>query len=309
MIQLSYNPFSIRRLNPFHGTLQVMLGERARALSSNGALWEIQVLSDKPQGLWANMPSSGQQFYTFGRWTPSQGLQQVPINPLFNVRDMIASAEQLIEALRQAIDRLPFPPADCFEQWLLDERSQRPIALLTSCRNEQEMAQTEAIRWIAAARGDFSFVSPGLLAQGIPADDGYNPRVHASTLEALVRGRGGQHPQRAWFHRLPEGGATACSDVGTRFERDDFPELPLCEDWEDSRDRQLIEDYICWKSPQLLLLPGLSSQTRCRLEISAVKQAEAVEYLWRLYPEIHNQALLNSARVEARIRAANRNLQ
>jgi len=69
----------------------------------------------------------------------------------------------------------------------------------------------------------------------------------------------------------------------------------------------LIEDYLNWKSPQLLLLPGISSQTRCRLETSAVKQAEAVDRLWRLYPEIHNKALLNRARIEARIRAANRN--
>jgi len=55
-----------------------------------------------------------------------------------------------------------------------------------SCRSESKMARTEPIKWIAATRGDFGFISPSLLVQGIPENDGYNPRVHASILEALV---------------------------------------------------------------------------------------------------------------------------
>ncbi|MCU7916453.1 MAG: hypothetical protein KZQ65_11320 [Candidatus Thiodiazotropha sp. (ex Gloverina cf. vestifex)] len=92
--------------------LQVYQLDSARALSANGQVWEIQVLSDKPQGLWANMPFSGRQFYTFGLWSPEHGLKQVPINPLFNIPDMIASAEELIAGLRGAQDKLPFPLTD-----------------------------------------------------------------------------------------------------------------------------------------------------------------------------------------------------
>ncbi|PVV12240.1 MAG: hypothetical protein B6D77_05640, partial [gamma proteobacterium symbiont of Ctena orbiculata] len=99
MANSELSAFSIRRLNPFNGVLQIFSAANARALSSSGVVWEIQVLSDTPQGLWANMPFSGKQFYTFGRWTPVSGLQQVPVNPLFNIRDMITSAEQLIAAL------------------------------------------------------------------------------------------------------------------------------------------------------------------------------------------------------------------
>lgn len=141
MNQQTVNAFRIRQLSPFRGVLQVFLNDTARALSGNGQLWEIQVLSDRPQGLWAYTPFSGRQFYTFGLWT--------------------------------------------------------------------------------------------------------------------IEGR-------------------------------------------------LIADYIRWKAPQLLLLPYLSQATRERLECLAVDQAEAVDRLWRLYPQIHNQALLNRARVEARIRTANR---
>lgn len=68
----------------------------------------------------------------------------------------------------------------------------------------------------------------------------------------------------------------------------------------------LVSDYIRWRAPQLLLLPGLRHTTRDRLVQLAVNQAEAIDRLWRLYPEIHNEYLLNSARVEARIRTANR---
>lgn len=79
------------------------------------------------------------------------------------------------------------------------------------------------------------------------------------------------------------------------------------EDWEDEEARRLVADYIAWRAPQLLQLHGLSPVIRERLERIAVTQAEAVERLWRLYPEIHNKDLLNSARVEAKIRSSNRN--
>ncbi|MCU7928751.1 MAG: hypothetical protein KZQ97_20255 [Candidatus Thiodiazotropha sp. (ex Dulcina madagascariensis)] len=301
----SEHAFSIRRLNPFNGVLQVFLNEKARALSSNGLSWEIQVLSDRPQGLWANMPFSGQQFYTFGRWSEQHGLKQVPVNPLFNVRDMIDSTDKLLEGLRLALAELPFPLADHFEQWLLDEQSLQPVALLRSCRTESEIEAFGAIKWIAAERGDFTFTSAHLLQRGVPGNDGYNPRVHASVMEALVRTRSGQHQRSGWFHRRRNGTVTPCraSDKGPEPGR--FPELPLTEDWKDEEDRQLIADYIAWKAPQMLL-PQLSDTTRARLERLAVGQAGAVDRLWRLYPEIDNKALLNRARIEAKIRTANR---
>jgi hypothetical protein len=298
--------FSIRRLNPFNGVLQVFSTDNARALSGNGVVWEIQVLSDTPQGLWANMPFSGKKFYTFGRWTQATGLQQVPVNPLFNVREMITSAEQLITALSPALDNLPFPLADIYEQWLLDEQNLTPVALLMSCRKATEMSHRDTAKWIAAERGDFSFISERSLARDQPNNDGYNPRVHASILEALVRHRGGQHHRRAWYKTDPDGGYSACEEDAPTLIPCAFPQLPITEDWENEEDRRLVADYIAWKAPQLLQLQRLSSENRQRLEHLAVMQAEVVERLWRLYPEIHNKDLLNSARVEAKIRSSNR---
>ncbi|MCU7851519.1 MAG: hypothetical protein KZQ80_04835 [Candidatus Thiodiazotropha sp. (ex Monitilora ramsayi)] len=307
MEQVSDSAFSIRRLNPFNGLLQVYQLDSARALSANGQVWEIQVLSDTPQGLWANMPFRGQQFYTFGLWSLEHGLKQVPINPLFNIPDMLASAEALIEDLRGAQDKLPFPLADVYESWLLDEQTQQPIALLMSCRTEKERRQREKVKWIAAEPGDFSFVSSHLSERGLPRDDGYNPRVHASVLEAVVRERAGQHHPASWFYRHPDGSAISCETQAIRLDAGFFPELPLTESWEDNQERELVDDYLNWKAPQLLMLPYLSKTVRDRLEKLAVNQAEIVDRLWRLYPEIHNHGLLKSARVEAKIRTANRN--
>jgi hypothetical protein len=298
--------FSIRRLNPFNGVLQVLSTDNARALSANGVVWEIQVLSDRPQGLWANTPFSGKDFFIFGRWTQASGLQKVPVNPLFNIREMITFAQQLITALPQALGDLPFPAADSYEQWLLDEQTLTPIALLMSCRNATEMSQRDTPKWIAAQRGDFTFVSPRLLAKDQPNNDGYNPRVHASMLEALVRHRGGQQHKRAWYKILPNGGYSACEESAPATLPRAFPELPITEDWQDEEDRMLVADYITWKAPQLLQLQRLSSDNRERLERLAVMQAEAVERLWRLYPETHNKDLLKRARVEAKIRSSNR---
>jgi hypothetical protein len=306
MNQQIVNAFSIRQLSPFRGVLQVFLNNTARALSGNGQVWEIQVLSDRPQGLWANTPFSGRQFYTFGLWTIEGGLRQVPINPLFNIQDMITSAQALIEQLQPQLAQLPFPLADPYEAWLLDEKESRPLALLQSSRSEEERHKVELGKWISAQRGDFSFVSEHLLMRGLPSNDGHNPRVHAAFIEAVVRERAGQHRRSVWYYRHGDGSASPCDESDSRLPASQFPELPISEQWTSDEDSGLIADYIRWKAPQLLLLPYLSQATRERLERLAVDQAEAVDRLWRLYPQIHNQALLNRARVEARIRTANR---
>ena len=306
MVQIMDNAFSLRRLNPFNGILQVFSAGTGRALSSTGVRWEIQVLSDSPQGLWANIPFAGRQFFTFGIWSRSEGLRQVPLNPLFNTRDMLQAAERLIERLQPALDRLPFPFADPYELWLLDEDSGLPVALLNSALHRQELDAKDVQRWIAAERGDFHFVSAYLSSRGLPINDGHNPRVHTSVLEALVRRRGGHSHLRGWFLKQADGDYIGLENRSSELARDAFPELPVTQQWESAEDLALIEDYLAWKAPQFLMLPDLSAALREQLEQLAVKHAEQIERFWRLYPEIHNKPLLNSARVEAKIRSSNK---
>ncbi|MBV2092928.1 MAG: hypothetical protein KUF72_18765 [Candidatus Thiodiazotropha sp. (ex Ctena orbiculata)] len=306
MEQVPNSAFSIRRLNPFNGLLQVFELDAARALSANGLVWEIQVLSDSPKGLWANTPLGAQQYFTFGRWSETGGLKQVPVNPLFDIRTMIAASDRLIESLQPVLSQLPFPMVDRYEQWLLDETDQQPLALLQSCRTENEMALSDRpAKWIAAESEDVRFISSHLNQRGLPDHDGDNPGQHASILEVAVRHRAGSPSCTAWFYRNGE-------DEMVLYEENrpcnlEFPALLLAESGYDAENAPLIEDYIAWKAPQLLMLPYISGECRQRLEQLAVKQPEQIDRFWLLYPEIHNNDLLKRARVEARIRSANRN--
>ncbi|MET0029605.1 MAG: hypothetical protein ABW101_18390 [Candidatus Thiodiazotropha sp.] len=296
--------YSLRRLNPFNGVLQVHQHDRARALSANGQIWEIQVLSETPQGLWANTPLGRSQYYTFGLWSYSEGLQQVPVNPLFNIRQMIQASEDLIETLQPRLSELPFPLLDPYELWLLDEQTRQPLALLQTCREDADRRHHRQLKkWIAAGRGDFSFVSPHLQAREVPNNDGHNPRMHASILESVVRHRAGQNPARVWLYRNEQHQARPLGEPGSEVT---CPPLTLDLNGYEAEEEPLIADYIAWKSPQLLMLPNIPSDERARVEELAVRQASLVDRFFPLYPEIHNKDLLNRARVEAKIRAANR---
>jgi hypothetical protein len=299
------NTFSLRQLNPFRGVLQVFLSDQARAFSADGRVWEIQVLSESPQGLWANTPLGSRQFYTFGLWSKQTELRQVPINPLFNIGEMIGAAERLLTDLRPALDELPFPLTDRYEAWLLDEEENLPLALLQSSPTDAQRREIIRPKWRAAGEDDSGFVSETLLQRGLACHDNHNPRLHAACLEALVNERGGENRRCQWYCRHADGSASPCDEPARHLAAEHFPPLPLSEHWPDQGERALIADYIQWKAPQLLMLPALSSSTRERLERLAVKQAMEVERLWRLYPQIHSQDLLNRARVEAKIRSAN----
>ncbi len=296
--------YGLRRLNPFNGVLQVYQHARARALSANGQVWEIQVLSESPQGLWANTPLGREQYFSFGLWSHAEGLRQVPVNPLFNIRQMIQASDRLIESLEPCLSQLPFPLADPYELWLLNEHSRQPLALLQTCREASERPRHGDLkRWSAAERGDFSFISPYLQTREVPDNDGYNPRVHASILETVIRHRGGQNPVTQWLFRDEQHRARPIDGDAQEVL---CPPLTLQLTGYDAQDEPLIADYIAWKSPQLLMLPDIPPDERARLEVLAVRQAQLVERFFPLYPEIHNKDLLNRARVEARIRSANR---
>ncbi len=298
--------FSIRRLNPLNGVLQIFQTQDARALSDTGISWEIQVLSDTPQGLWANTPFSERRYYTFGIWSSEKGLEQIPINPLFNIRQMIAVTERLVERLEPASRQLPFPLDDPYERWLLDGEGHQPIALLESRQCEALEESDKDLAWMACAADDYSFISPTLSSQN-PSLDRDNPRQHADLVELAIRQRAGPERKSRWFKRQGNGSAISCDDPEDRLGPEHFPELLLTQDWTTPQQRDLIQDYLDWKAPQLLMLPNITDKTREHLERMAFKQAEVVDRLWRLYPQIHNHDLLKSARVEAKIRSANRN--
>jgi hypothetical protein len=131
-------------------------------------------------------------------------------------------------------------------------------------------------------------------------------------LERLVRDAGGNPARTLWFERDPvgaglpvstEGGAAADPGAGS-LAASVFPTLPLREDWPEALQRDLVRDYLDWCAPYLLTLPGISETQRERFERAAKARALEVDATYRLYPGVQDPELINSLRVEARMRRA-----
>jgi len=309
-VNAGFSCYSVRRLNPFQGTLQVAELGAARALSLDGVRWEIQILCPQPEHTWrsANQGEPVMRYLRFGAWSKETGVRRVPLSPILDLDLMLEASAAVTGQLAQRLDRLPFAPADLHELWLLDG-DRVPFAMLASSVLAPSASRARHEPWSAGARSDHSFQSRRLLTRGIPIRQGDDPRHHASCLERLVRDTAGRPARLAWFRRDRDGGGDEVAEaIGTaeagsrRLGAVHFPPLLLREGWPDLAESDLVGDYLSWCSPYLLMLPGLDDARRDRLEHAAKAHALKVESLHRLYPKILNPALLRSIRVEARMR-------
>jgi hypothetical protein len=270
-VEAGIRTLAVRRLAPFRGVIQLVVAGPARAASSDGWNWEIQVYADRPLDLWASEGGPRQQgLLRFGRWNPEHGLERVPVNPILDNARIIPAAQWLLGHLESARASLPFPISDHWEHWLLD-RGQRPLALLASSFEAPRTKADEAACW----RAD-------------PNDPDSPP------LERAVAAAAGPEPRGRWLQR-PSAGEPAPG----------CPRLPLRQP--DQRP-ETTTAYCAWLArlaPRLLTLPDLDDVLRARLErLAADRPLELARY-WRLYPKILDPARLNQARVEARLRHAN----
>jgi hypothetical protein len=302
--------YGVRWLNPFQGILQVVeLGE-ARALSMDGVRWEIQVRCAQPELPWGTL-SPGEpvmRYLRFGVWSTAAGLRQMAAIPILDLDLLLEATGALTKLLPECLTALPFVPADRHELWLLDKEAM-PFALLASSVGAQRLAQRTCEPWAAGARSDHSFRSPRLLERGIPARRDQDSRHHATLLERLVRDAAGCPVRFGWFERDADGGGLAVESAGAkgeaatrRLSAESFPPLLLREAWPQPADRDLVRDYLDWCAPFLLMLSDIDDRTRDRLERAARTHALEVDALYRLYPKVLDTGLLQSIRVEARLR-------
>jgi hypothetical protein len=77
------------------------------------------------------------------------------------------------------------------------------------------------------------------------------------------------------------------------------------EQWQNKTNESLIEAFINWLSPYLLVLDFLRDTQRETLELAAKNHALLVDQMFLLYPKVINQQAINAARVEARMRKSN----
>ena len=278
--------YSMRRLSPYLGTVQVVDMPSFCAMSADGLTWELRI--DNPgmrptRALWRE-----------------NGVNDVTVTK---------HTQAFIAALH---DRplLPFALADTVELWLLDARGALPLALLASTLPHMTPPSTVDAVWRAGFAEDESFISTSL--QAAVEDPPAQPIMsHREILDRCVRKTAGARAKAQWFQRDVNGDGVglrahdiAPSWIGRKIDASQFPELLLRERWESEIETNLVKDYHDWLAPALLTHNNLRRATRERLEKVACGQAEKLYSLRHLLPEIINHELVDVALVEAMLRRA-----
>jgi hypothetical protein len=113
--------YALRLLNPFLGVVQVVETPSGRASSSNGLVWDVQLLTEGPAD-WGSLGSGtrGKASYRYGLWSEREGLVSRPLAAQNKDRQLRTESEHLIEQISMNLNRLPFALTDRRELWLLD---------------------------------------------------------------------------------------------------------------------------------------------------------------------------------------------
>ncbi|MDH3514295.1 MAG: hypothetical protein OEM83_05430 [Gammaproteobacteria bacterium] len=276
--------YSMRRLSPYQGTVQIAEMPGFRAMTSDGVTWRVQFLNQR----------SRLSSHAVWRADGSGNLIET------------ARTSDFIQAL-QNLPPFPFSPEDNLELWLLDAREQRPLAILASTLGHINPPRSMDTRWQATLADDDCFTAPSLSSESRGVSTSHIP--HSAVLSRCVQKAAGPLERAQWFRRGHDGSGTGLhgnrldpGHVGRQFGYDDFPELLLREKWEAEQENELVSDYHDWQAPNLLTHTTLSRPTRDRLERAACRQAEKLYKVRHFLPEIINRDLLNVAFVEAVIR-------
>lgn len=285
--------FSIRRLNPFLGVLQVVSGEQGRAVSANGLTWSIEMLGEQEKS-WGSLNRAKQQktFFRYGLWSAEDGLVKGILAPRLNTQEIKNQAEDLLQLLRLKIGMLPFPLKDNRELWLFDQQDNLPLALLGSTLLADRSSVARAKSWACSMGGN------GLASQ--------QRFPQSSELEAQVKQRAGFNIYTHWVERQPDGDGWI-EDKAITLDKRLFPVFLIEQGWADAQQAERVSEYIRWISPSLLTLQHLTDVEREQIEKNLNCQAISIEHHWRLYPQIVNPQSLSSARVQCRLQQAQQN--
>jgi hypothetical protein len=286
--------FSLRRLSPYQGTVQVIESPGLRAMSADGLTWQVQVQHRAGRSARGRLRSS-----THGTWRADGS------------GDLIETdrTRPLVDVLR-AHPRLPFPLADSMELWLLDAEWHEPLALLAATFPQHAPPRNVETRFQALVPGE-GFIAPGLAVLQAAGEAPESGIAHGELLARLVRDAAGEGPHAQWFRRAPDGSGLgfAGAGIGPELEgrtlaRAAFPELIVRERWENDVSADLVRDYHAYLAAFLLTHDNLARETRAWLEQAACRQPEKLYRLRHLLPEIVNPERIKVALVEAVLRRA-----
>ena len=270
---------------PYVGVIQVAELGRTRAISADGSHWAIQYVMPRDVNRDTDRQINRENANVFVVATIAE--DELKLHPLHSVLD----ADEITSAINQLYQAVtstppPFAATDYYEYWLLDQSDKRPLALIQATANADDMnLAPPPPAWVAMPASQLEIKAPEA------EQSCYVPPVNYR-LQQLIEERAGTKPQAAWFHRKNPAA-------------DDFPPCLIREDWTNEQDQQLCDLYIHRLAPRLLMMQGLSTATRDRLEAFASHYVFDVQRFYTLYPEIIDEKRMNAARVEARIRKAN----
>ncbi|MGB0723054.1 MAG: hypothetical protein ACPGU7_11745 [Gammaproteobacteria bacterium] len=274
--------YSQRLTPPYSGQAQIVETERARAVSMDGEIWEIHFIFEGHGGTSPSAQGDNRRFRRIAYIRGSE-IADYNANP---ERNGVEPDERILElTVFLETATLPFAAADRWEYWLMDPADNEPLAMIFSC-NEGAQMETfpRRLEWNA------------LPAAILPVEPTEPERQRCDSpvnyrLERLIEARAGRRPQARWFQRRP-------AEEGV------FPPLMIREDWDDEADSEICRRYLHRQSTRLLMLHGLDSGDRRRLEEAARPHAMEVLRFHTLYPEFANNELMNTILVEARMRAS-----
>lgn len=274
--------YSQRLLPPYYGLAQIAESARARAITVDGLIWEIQFLHLGNNGLTQSNNGSKQSNLRYRRAVTISDSEIRQKNIGLDEEQTVD--ERILELTDFLSDvTLPFHSADHFEYWLLDEKNQSPLALIFSAKDSEQMnAYPSRPEWTALPAA----VMPIEMTE---EEKSYSSAPVNYRLERLVAERAGINPKAKWFTRNLNEDQT-------------FPTFMLTEDWQEEESINLCQRYLTRQSPRLLMLHGLSHELRAQLEINARTYALEVARFYPLYPEIIDQTLMNAILVEAKLR-------
>ena len=305
---MAFIKYSQRLLNPFRGSMNIIEYKGAEAVSLDGIHWDIYVRnSDLIKDLNTNRKVQTSDI-RYGSWSLNKGLKRGAIYPSDDFKLMEKQGARVYKFLLENHLKVPFPFLDNYELWLLDEKSQ-PLALIDSSLRERDMDDRPLLDWRAGLVCCQSFKSDAYrLIKGCCTSD----MSAGQYLTYYINHLCDTPPQAQWFKRTIDnhgiglmGNNISENLIGRELDTSAFNPFMINDNIHDHLHINLINEFIHWQSPWLLLLDTLSDSQRMIFEDKSRGRALVVDDLYRLYPEILDVSFINSARVEAKLRKSN----
>lgn len=301
--------YSERILNPFRGVMNVIALDDAEAVTTDGVNWSLYVRDyfDTDEYDPEEFAQIDNPDIPFGTWSEASGFKRAPALPCYHYQEIQYKGERLLEVLRHYAADVPFEFRDYYELWLLERETKQPLALIDSACCDRDIYINDLLSWRAGNLCRSQFRSK--VAQ---LTDDIN--THADLLNRLINSRAGSRPSAQWFLREENGYGYGLKGInleqgliGREMSPRLFPRMFVEEHWENETDRQLVNEFINWMSPWLLLLDFLKDAQREALELAARKHAVLVDKLHILYPKVVEEKHIKAARVEAMLRKTRQN--